>query len=252
MKTETRPPEYQTQARVREALVREGSLRGGKLLEGSSSTILAAEQQQQQQQQQHGDAQQPFVRDAAWRVCAEGAQTLAQHMTKRLLRLSDPGAGVFRRLLDGDTIVLHELQSACSDGTCDGELSLLPASSHWVGRHFDKAIARHCSQILRRFGTQKHPGQRGTSLTVRGCRSHFPAGLDTCISGEAGHQMTSGGVVVMASIPCGQSDSATLYAPAYMYDDGRLVWGCDEESRLRFNNMLVVSRLGDSRPSKAL
>ena len=51
IKTETRPPEYQTQARVREALVREGSLRGGKLLEGSSSTILAAEQQQQQQQQ---------------------------------------------------------------------------------------------------------------------------------------------------------------------------------------------------------
>ena len=86
-------------------------------------------EQQQQQQQQHGDAQQPFVRDAAWRVCAEGAQTLAQHMTRRLLRLSDPGAGVFRRLLDGGTIALHELQSACSDGTCDGELSLLPASA---------------------------------------------------------------------------------------------------------------------------
>jgi hypothetical protein len=52
--------------------------------------------------------------------------------------------------------------------------------------------------------------------------------------------MTSGGVVVTASIPCGPSDSATLCAPAYLYGDGRLVWGCDEESRLRFSNMLVV------------
>jgi hypothetical protein len=119
-----------------------------------------------------------FARDPAWRVCAEGAQMLARHMTRRRLQLEE---GVFRRLLGGETIALGELLSAQRDGHC--------------------------------------------------------AGLDTCLSPAAAQEAVSGGVVVVATIACGD-ERATLCAPAYLHGDGRLVWGCDEASRVRFHDML--------------